>query len=692
MKTNALLKYLPVVLAVFFFCGMPASLAAGAAQIKIITAPQTIAINASSSVFTLEAQDSAGAKVNVATTTRVSLASDSASGKFSSAASSGPCGDAWSIAGVTIASGTSHKSFCYLDSTAGSFTISISVPDQPDVLGDSQQIIILAPSTPDNSTTTPDSPENQTNNSTTTPEFLTQSFYVKIYRFLPNPAGEDGGNEWVELRNLDEKNVLLDGWLIDDKNTANGPAIGAFELSGIIAPGEIKRFVIPAGSFALNNTGGDEVNLYFNDKSLARKAVYTAAAYDDGIFEFQDGQWLPPAQNTNQSSSGGSSAFSSGLGGAKSDNVLPAIQFKINEVFPNPLGDDAGREWVEIYNPENSTSSLEGYFLANGNSEEWGSSAWPLPKSAKVPPKGILAVMLSKTAFALKNSGAEKVKIFSPQKQLLDFVVYKDAPENQSWAKNADGVWEWGVPSFGLPNGQEPALPQIFISEIFPQPSGDEPEFVEIKNFSNLAVNLSGMVLQIGSRSKTFGEKEFLSAGEYLAVYEDNLPARLSNSGQTVKLADSFGRLLSETFYGKAQAGLVWASDNGQDFAWTGNPTPGEDNIMVLGETTDIADLSNSAGAKAGRKKTAFSATDSDIKKLLQSNRDLEDRIFALQESVDSMAGKLALLQTRQTGNNENQPQSAQESNSRGVAIILGFLAGILALFAAIFFAFKYVK
>lgn len=568
-----------------------------------------------------------------------------------------------------------------LYSAGPTFFISTSSPRNTTI----QESLPSTTSTPDTTaSSTPDT-------ASTTPENLSVSSYVKIYRFLPNPSGEDSGNEWVELQNLDETAVNLEDWLIDDKDIGSGPGADAFVLSGVISAGEIKRFVIPTGSFALNNTGGDEVSLYFNDKSPAQKAAYTAAAYDDGIFEFRDGQWQAPAQNINQNSSGGSLASNSGSSSAKSDNVLPAIQFKINEIFPNPLGDDAGREWVEIYNPENSTSSLEGYFLANGNSEEWGTSAWLLPKSAKVPPKGFLAVMLPKTAFALKNSGAEKVKIFSPQKQLLDFVIYKDAPENQSWAKNADGAWEWGIPSFGLPNNQEPVLPQIFISEILPRPSGDEPEFVEIKNFSTFTINLEDVVLQIGNKNKTFGARDKISPNGFLAIYEDDLPARLSNNGQTVKLADSFGRPVSETSYGAAQAGMAWASENGKDFAWTENPTPGANNIMVLGEATEAAPEKTS-GNKTSSGKTATNFSRSDVNRILNSNAQLQEQVFALQESVDAMAGELALLQTQKTGDNQNQPQSAQEGNNGGVIRILVFLTGVLVLFAIVFFVFKYAK
>ncbi|HYV33371.1 MAG TPA: lamin tail domain-containing protein, partial [Candidatus Limnocylindria bacterium] len=189
------------------------------AKIKMINAPQIINTSTPSGVFTLEAQDSSGNKVNVASTTRVSLVSSSSSGQFLTSSASGPCSSATTTS-VTISNNTSHKSFCYTDPTAGNYTISISVPDQPIVLGDTQPIII--------------SGADQSASTTTTSTVF--STLVKIHRFMPNPAGEDSGSEWVEIKNSDAQDVSLDGWLLDDKGTT--PADSAFALAGSIASGE----------------------------------------------------------------------------------------------------------------------------------------------------------------------------------------------------------------------------------------------------------------------------------------------------------------------------------------------------------------------------------------------------------------------------------------------------------------------
>jgi len=534
-------------------------------------------------------------------------------------------------------------------------------------------------------TTTPDNLQSE--NSSTTLDYLEKSSYVKIYRFLPNPAGEDGGNEWVELQNLDEKEVLLDGWLIDDKDIGSGPGTDAFILSGTISPGETKKFILPTGSFALNNSGGDEVNLYFSDESLSQKAVYSAVAYDDGIFEFRESQWQPPAQNPpgNNSSGSSNSSVSSNI------NNTPAVPFKFNEIFSNPPGEDAGKEWVEIYNPENATTSLEGYFLADGESDNWTSSAWGIPKGNNVPAKGLLAVMLPKNAFALNNSGIEKIKLFSPLKQLIDSASFKDSPENRSWALNSDGVFEWGIPTFEKLNSNEPEKPKIFISEIFPQPQGDEEEFIEIGSFSTTTVNMEGVVLQIGTRNKIFGAKDVISAGGYLVIYEDDLPARLSNSGQTLKLLDSFGRLVSEVSYGKAQAGMVFTTEDQENYFWTPDITPGEENIFISGEVLGVTTLETKQTSTKKPAVVAKSVSSTDVKKLLEDNLELKNRLLALQESVDALSQQSVQAESL---SEEAAIQAINEpdSNSGKKDSIYIVIPALLGLAAVVVYYYKSTK
>ncbi len=479
------------------------------AQIKIISKPQSIATSTPSSVFTVEAQDALGNKVDVATTTRVNLSADSATGQFLTASAS-VCNTA-TTSSVTIANGSSHKSFCYIDESPGSFTLTLSVIDQPSVLGDSQIIVILGEEPAPTPTPTP-SPEPVP---TTTPK----SLLVKIYRFLPNPPGEDSGNEWVEIKNSDENPVSLDGWFLDDEGME--PGSSAFVLSGEILPGEIKRIILPVGSFALNNSSGDEVNLYFNDKSIAHKVVYEATAYDDGIFELIDGVWQPPPQPSPGGGGGGGSSQTPSGGGPKS---------------------------------QSSTATT--------------------------------------TAVALN----------------------------------------------------------IIISEIYPRPLEGGEEFLELYNVATSTANLQGAVLQIGNRKKVFEKGAKIEPEKYFVIYEDDLPVRLSNNGQTIKFYDSSGKLLAQILYPKAEEGHAYGSDDGKTYAWTSTVTAGDSNFYVLSEAVEEKESAKDEKPKTtASKSTSSGITSSQAKAILKTNEDLKLQISVLQESINQLALKLDNLQTQKT-------------------------------------------
>lgn len=620
------LIFTPVVLGVLFLLPLLAR-AAEPTKLVVTSEPQTIEPTASSSVIVLQLQDNFGQAATSTQTLHVNFTSSSATGQFFSASiTANTCGSGSS---VYFSKGTSNKGLCYSDATAGTYELAFGLDELPEIVPAVQTIFVTAAQS---ATTTPTTTPAAT--STTTPESSSHNFHVKIFRFLPNPAGDDAGSEWVEIKNQDENEVPLDGWILDDKSTGEGPADDALVLSGALAPGEIKRIVLPSGGFALNNGGGDEVNLYFDDKSLADSAVYAETVYDDGIFEFRDGAWRQPTKVSGGSSGGG------GVSPAEPVYEKPT-PFQLNEIFPNPLGDDAGKEWIEIFNPAAATSTLEGYFLADGDPDTWTASAWAIPAGVIAPPSGLVVIELPKGAFSLNNAGREKVKIFSPQKNLLDSTAYENAPENRAWAKNGAGQWLWSIATFGEANSKIPELPQLYISEVMPQPAEDEEEFVELGNPTDAPMDLAGMILRVGSRSKTFETGSAVEAGGFLAIYEDDLPVRLRNSGNTVKLFDAFGRLITEVTYPKSKTGLAFASQDGKNYLWTSRATPGGANELVLGAAT-IGEQPLEPEATSVGSKTVPALTRAQARALLAQNDSLQAQLAAVQNSLDQLRSQAA--------------------------------------------------
>ena len=676
-------------LAVFF---LPFFAHAAVTSIKIISAPQSIVLSATSSVFTIESQDPAATLSPVGTTTRVSLTSSSATGIFLTASASA-CNSA-TTSSITIANNTSHKSFCYVDSAPGSYTITISVPDQPAVSGDLQTLVVTDPSLPSSPTTTPTpsptpSPTPPAGSSTVAQNqssgggapVFTKSTDVKISEILPNPPGEDSGQEKAELENTGALAVNLDGWYLDDK-TDSGIKASAYKLSGIsISAGQFLSVVIPKGYFALNNSGGDALNLYYPDKTLADSINYSTAADENMSYQKIGGIWVWAPPTFGQANAQVQSAELSNA----------TYKISITEFMPNPLGQDEGKEWVELQNGENFTVSLKGFILDDSGAGAPGSSAFTLSESMIIPAGGFLQIIIPEDKFSLSNSSKDSIRLFSPNKILMQEVGYKEAPEGQSYFIDSLGKWQWGMSTAGQANLQADLPPfNLVISELLPNPGNDQEEFAEIYNAATTTVNLENFVLQIGEKKKVFSSKDKILPQKYFIVGEDDLPARLRNSGQTVKLWDLLGREVSSLTYGAAKAGQSFGSDDGKNYIWTSSVTPEKANEYVLGESTSAtAKKESSSDTKAATPEI----TKAQAKEILQADQDLKQQVAVLQESVNQLSSQLALASSPSAEVNTpklEEIQPAQKPSPIGRMIV--WPAAFAALGGAVYVTFRKLK
>lgn len=152
----------------------------------------------------------------------------------------------------------------------------------------------------------------------------------------------------------------------------------------------------------------------------------------------------------------------------------------------------------------------------------------------------------------------------------------------------------------------EPACEDIVISEILPNPKGDDHgnEFIEIHNPTDKVISLKGCAIGLDKVNSTlfaFPENDILPAKEYRAYYDGQTGLRLTNSTSD-KILLINGQL--ETVY-TYPAGLKddisWANINGE---WqpTNNPTPGAANMpnAVIAEKSD-GDVEVTAPCPAGK-------------------------------------------------------------------------------------------
>lgn len=182
------------------------------------------------------------------------------------------------------------------------------------------------------------------------------------------------------------------------------------------------------------------------------------------------------------------------------------VSLEISEILPNPTGVDTGQEAIELFNPHNTSVSLNGWFLGDGLTSQPASNAYEL--AGQIAAGEYKAIVIPAGKFSLLNSGGEVVQLFSPNKKVVDSVTYSGtAGENKSFQKLNDS-WVWQESSLGVENMEssseddpdedvETNDPEIVYSGIkineFYSGLGDETAqnaSIELKNISNSEIDL----------------------------------------------------------------------------------------------------------------------------------------------------------------------------------------------------------
>jgi len=119
----------------------------------------------------------------------------------------------------------------------------------------------------------------------------------------------------------------------------------------------------------------------------------------------------------------------------------------VNEFEANPPGDDAGKEWVELYNPLGETVNLEGWRLETIH----GSTA-SLELSGSVPPGGYAVFTFRETSIDNGQAGdpfndGDSISLISPSGDVVDLTPMLSDVSNdlKSHQRNWDGGPKWGL-------------------------------------------------------------------------------------------------------------------------------------------------------------------------------------------------------------------------------------------------------
>lgn len=119
--------------------------------------------------------------------------------------------------------------------------------------------------------------------------------------------------------------------------------------------------------------------------------------------------------------------------------VLEDSAMFVTEVYPNAPSTDSGKEFIEIYNPNEAVIDLEGYVMQVGPSftKEFVFS------SGSIEPGQYKFFSDTETGIVLPNTTGVQIRLIAPAGNLVsETAAYSDADDDQSWALIGD-QWEY---------------------------------------------------------------------------------------------------------------------------------------------------------------------------------------------------------------------------------------------------------
>lgn len=108
---------------------------------------------------------------------------------------------------------------------------------------------------------------------------------VRLSEVLPNPAGADGSNEFIELFNATNEAIPLEGCGLQ---TSNSSAIYLFDADTVLDPGTYRALYSSETTLTLPNAAGGTVYLLGADSHEADTATYPAGMADDTAWAWFD--------------------------------------------------------------------------------------------------------------------------------------------------------------------------------------------------------------------------------------------------------------------------------------------------------------------------------------------------------------------------------------------------------------------
>ncbi len=283
----------------------------------------------------------------------------------------------------------------------------------------------------------------------------------------------------------------------------------------------------------------------------------------------------------------------------------PYLSLIVTEIMPNPIGDDAKYEWIEIQNTTSTTFNLKDWSLNSKSLPDFvinQDEIVVLVRNTEAFPEAFQTnSRLLKADFSLINSGGI-VKLENTQNGEYHHFEYGSSQEGKSFELLEGDCGKIELNSTGHTVGEintscisptptqlqntptptklaEMSSGKVVIDALTPYPE-DGDEWVSLKNIDNITIDLtSWKISDASTKSFTIGIV-VIAPGETVKIFPKSVS--LNNDGDTVNLIDRNGKIIDSFVYAKATKGQVLTRES---------VDTNEENVSESGSQIEIASL-----------------------------------------------------------------------------------------------------
>ncbi|MEA2006558.1 MAG: lamin tail domain-containing protein [Patescibacteria group bacterium] len=397
-----------------------------------------------------------------------------------------------------------------------------------------------------------------------------------------------GNDEWIELKNETDEKIELDDWILEAEDGTpkikfsgdiSGEGYYLLERTDDFSVPDVEADQVYTGALEnggehlkLKNKEGDlidEINSENDWPAGKNETKKTMERNDKG--EWQDSRCFggtPRAENR-----------ADGLCEGQSDEDEELLKdIVINELLPDPVGLDTKGEWIELYNTGIEDVVLSDCYLRDLTRRF-------IFSNQTISALSFLVLSYKETKISLNNSG-DMIKFFSPSGQMLESISYGKVPDSgYSWARKMSEEYVWtSTPTPGEDNNFP--VPQVYSSfmkfnEVLPNPVGIDKnnEWVELKNNDTQEVDLTGWMIENGSKKSYMIEKGKALSGELFMIRIENSSMSIRNSKEQLSLLDPNGEVADVVSYVEsAGSGLSLNVNEQKQWKWSRFLTPEKEN------------------------------------------------------------------------------------------------------------------